>query len=666
MSHGTKQFERSVGGYLADGLTVLLAIGVVGSLIQLEWLGNYGYNALADWLVFYIPATLCLMIGILLRLNVRRIRVEPADDDGSAGLHVVGLFGSRRLPWITIRRAWMGFGGLRIQTADGRIRWLPGIAGADDLCRLIRGRVGDATLVARRPPAAAERRGGQVFVPTAGGWLLEATRVLWPVALIAVAFLFRQGLVYLADGGSGPPPLFYHGVWAVVMSSPAAGRWFGFVMVPVARACRPEWWLIGTSLLLVASACRTIVRLRIDETGVQIVPLVGAIRDLPWATIRKVVSDWHGLRLLAGSGTVSLGSGVRLWTDVVGLVEQRLVQARRQGTSAAGWTWEARADGRWPTWLLGGLLWPVSPVLAIGTVAIGGLLKLARTCVVTVDAEAEGLVLRPLLGAPRRYSWARMIGIDTCRSGFRIRLRGGTARAITFTLRDEGPRPLLEAGLDRARQSAEAIERIDRDEVARWLVIEPEGYVSVRALRWRPLVLGAIGWGAAIAALIGFCECWSGWSDVQRSGWMTVALWPLFWVLYYPVHLALLLRADALREVFASTDGLRWREGRVWRQAGWDQVEAVDRVPRVGRPVLLYWNQDSMAADCEILVACGAQRLRFHPRDRHAMRLHTALQHLLAARRQGLVLPTMTEVPAAAISRAAPAASSPERGLSRV
>jgi len=154
------------------------------------------------------------------------------------------------------------------------------------------------------------------------------------------------------------------------------------------------------------------------------------------------------------------------------------------------------------------------------------------------------------------------------------------------------------------------------------------------------------------------------WREHEAAILATLPLWA-FWLCYYPCHLAILLRADALRRVYASGHGLRWRDGAAWHQAGWNEVRSVSLVPREHQQSLFYWSYDQLAADREVLVECVAQRLRFHPKDQHADRLQRALDRLLAARRAGRAMPGLAAVPDTALSRADRLETAAERGVSR-
>jgi len=629
-------------------------------------------------------ANLTLLLGVLLVWHARQpflTRLLPSEPYGLAVVAIAGayftalyvwltsrlqrvLLGAdcltlcytyrqRQLPWSTIRRFARLPGRFRVSTTDDVIEFTDQVRHAEILL---------ANAQARLPePQPAEIFEPGVTDPLAG--FRHALLVWLPPLLLAI--WFDRHL---------PEPRHY-----AVADSVAA-------------------WMVAITLVIQTGLVRrhlrehSFQRLELTADGLRLVFQAGRPRDYRWADVEQVQVVSDGLALRA--------AGVEHRLPLLGEVARAAAASIQAGMAAAEPTREqvfeqppVASTGVFLAAWCGGLLfalvccWQASathfdyawdaPLLRLGLLlALLGVGRQLLPRLVRRVTVGDGGVRLSDRAEVTELPWETVRGASRTRFGWQIETSLGAVRFAGVFVGQEDLLDQIRRGLARAQASVSEAERVEHAEIAGWLGITADDCLEVRALRARPLILGGVIWLLIAGGLLP-AMYWSTGANyhtvddyvrplaIANLGMATVPVW-LFWLCYYPVHLAILLRADALRRVYASGHGLRWRNGSIWRQAGWNEVLSVSLVPREHQQKLFYWSDVQVAADREVLVECVGQRLRFHPKDQHAERLQRALDRLLKARQAGLTMPGLSEVPANAISRAELRDASAELGLSRV
>jgi len=592
-----------------------------------------------------------------------RLRSVITDADGLALLTVSGRQ-DRWIPWGDLRGVQRGRGVLTISSTGGRVSVTSSLVGrAELLAELERRATGEPRTQWRRTPAAR---------------LVDSLLQVAPVGLALALALGLEG----CWSGHVSEAFESGSIWLREACYCGDDELFGGLMVLTA---------LQAALVLVAARRWRVARVDVDGTGVRIYRLAGRPTVLPWSTIRGASLRPWGLRLWTCEGSVWVHSSLRRASELRDQIDQRAgsvppseraPECEVFGRSLAAWL----LDGLLPLQILvlGQLLLladlaiklPFPPVLTLAgcltLLAVWAGLRQPRVSRVVVGPDT--LRLDRLAGEPETVPWSAVRGIERTIGGWRVTTSSGP---VGWTSSLRRPKMLMTA----ARQAIErhrpaAVETsVDDRELSDWLGVGEGEVLRVRALRLRRVLVGLglwLGSAAAIAPLLHQLGEFLGAPVTSaQAGLAATELGAagliLFWLLYMPLTTAQALRADALRVVEASVHGLRWREGRYWSEAGWDEVTAVSLVGRAHREALFYWTRGQMLADRELLVECGGRSFRFNPRDDHAPELQAALDRLLAARRVGRTVPGLPGISPRSLSRAAPAAGSDaSRGISRV
>lgn len=550
-------------------------------------------------------------------------------------------YATRHIPWSSIRRFERGPRCFRLTTTDDSLEITDSLYHAPALLANVQARLGE------RPPV-------QRFAPGRQTWLAELMAAVLPL----LSF--------------------------VLLASWCNAR------LPYARSYVPSasllCWLVTLTLVLQAIALRRallgrVLRwIEVDGHGLRLVWRAGRPREYAWPLVEAAASDGNALRCVAAGVVWRLPLPAETARAAAEAIQARSVLADgdrpdvfEQPPAAAGWqaaqAWLAAAVVAWlltraAAASMHGVLLSLRVAIAV---AVGWSLAAAlRGNVRRVTVTERGLVLEHEAG-PREQPWEIVRGITRRGQTWRLQTSLGHVQFRGPLAGSDGLPAAVRRGMERSQARLTDAERVASDEVAGWLGIAADDCLEIRPFRARPLILGGVIWlGICLLPFVVFRMAASDPAYADGAG-LLFMLAPalLFWFCYYPVHLAHLLRADALRRVYASGHGLRWRDGSAWHEAGWNEVLRVNMVPREHQQRLFYWSYDQLAADLEVLVECVGQRLRFHPKDQHAPRLQRALERLLAARRAGRAMPGLAAVPAHAISLTAPRDTAAERGLSR-
>ena len=599
---------------------------------------------LANVLFFAIGVVWCTL---WLRRRLQKVYLHDA------GLELCYLGSRQMVPWDDLRWVAQARGRLVLHTAAGTVKLPADLRRADALADAILERLGEW-------PA------GRVIDAGPGA--------RWPNLLLSLVGLLP--LLFLAPWFDSHLP---YPSWSAIDASLAAWA--------VAFALLGQVLVIRYVLLR-----RRVAWLEIGAEGLRIQPRVGPPRDLPWAALREAVAEPGGLRLrcfgadyllpLDVARARSAREAIAPWLAASGDDDAEVFERTRSSElldAVAPWLGLlvfALVTRRIAAGIaVLGLGWTETETVLWLGVAAGGLAAFAWAMSLRAErviATADGLRIEYHRRA-RMVPWTRLRRIERRRGLWLLRTETGLVRFAGELRCAEDLLARAEVAIERCRAAEPMAERVESGEIEKWLGIEPDDVLEVRAMRARQLIVGACCWFAAAVWLLlvlptarhaglgdGRAALFTAFSGVTAPAW-------LFWLLYYPVHLVLKIRADALRRVYATGHGLRWHEGPVWSEVGWDLVANAELVPRQHRKALFYWTPAQVEADREMLVECGELRLRFHPTDHNAPRLQQALDHLMAARRAGRLMPKLSEVPAAAISRAKPdEAAVAERGISRV
>ena len=281
-----------------------------------------------------------------------------------------------------------------------------------------------------------------------------------------------------------------------------------------------------------------------------------------------------------------------------------------------------------------------------------------------VGLDSAGVTLIPVVGAVRRLPWFMLQAADA--DGTTVRLTTEAGQRITVPHLEHAAQLAGRVTTELALRNAasETIEPVDRDLLCEWLGLHPDGSFMVRPGREMSLILGGVVWLALVVSAIAAVS-FAGESEVMDA-LISLFVFGFVYVLYYPLHLAIRLRSDAVRRIFVTPDLIRWRDGWLWHEAPWHAVTTVRWEPRQGRVWTYYPTPQAVEADQEIVVTCGLQNFRFHPKDHLAQPFKRGLDELMAARRAGRIMVPSQAIPAGAISRAEPGQGAAERGVSRV
>lgn len=648
-----------------EASAIVLALVFVGLGCEVDWLPDPRYD---DWSVYVLA-----ILGLAARRHARsgRLRAVVTDAAGLT-LETADDQADRRIAWSDLQSVECRTGCWLLHTIHGPAAITSSLIDRDGLL---------AELTSHARCAAPE-----VWSRSRLAWLLQT---VWQAALIggtlvAVSRLTRWFYRHLD----------YHHVlvipvWVRGRHTSDDGWWCEFGASVVGMSYALGLLLALQAMLLCAAARRWVRRVELTDHGVRSVLLNGQATVLPWSDVLGASWSWRGLWVATVHGPVWYGVGLRDGRTLAARIGERASGSGDEAdvfdrTAAATWL-----DRSMPFALLGlGQLavmgvfitdyhlmsWPFA---LLGALAAGAWLVAGRWRVRRLSAGPEALRIAWAVGEPQLIPWSGVRSIQRTASGWYLTTSQGAVTIASSLQRPQELLALARQQIERHRPPNEVAE-VEAPEIEGWLQIPADQVLRVRPWRLSKLVAGGIVWLAIAAGLIPWMvrlaatEPWLPHSPEASPhylalfslAWMASPLW-LFWLVYYPVRLALVWRAEALREVQASAHGLRWRTGRYWSDAGWDEVTASSLVPRENRAALFYWTTGQMLADQEVLVDCGGLTFRFSPRDDQAPKLQAALDRLLAARRQGRTLPGTAAISPRSLSRATPAAADASRGLSR-
>jgi len=649
---------------IAIGSATILALAWAFLVDWLDWydLPNLQYDPPGPYLV------LVGVLSVLLHGMTGRVQSVVIDADGLRLVTAHGL-SDRWISWGHLRSIERLPGRWLLHTTGGPVRITDSLVRRDDLLTEIERHIGESA-------HATWSRGWPA-------WLLDTALQagLLGSALAAAEWLqdpWGGRLCDANDRGS---------VWLRQAGDAGAG-WYD-VQPAVALVVG---LLLGLQVLLLLMTWRRrrVARVELDDHGVRIHRLAGRPTELPWASIRSARVGWCGLRIETAAGTVVPGSSLRRVADLARRINdgaadvplsEREPEAEVFGRGYTAWL----IDALLPSAILaGGMAGALSTLTidrspepwayAVGAlVALAGWSLLRHLRVDRVLVAPDALRIERLAGEPITIPWPALRSIQRTIGGWRLATTRGPVSLWSSLQRPGEFQLTVRQAIERHRAPLEE-SSVDDRELADWLQVGEGEVLRVRALRLRRVVVGATLWlGAAVAITpllrhLGSAINAPLTTSVQWVPFDFVGLLLLlFWLLHFPLTVVHALRADALRRVEASAYGLRWREGRYWSEAGWDEVTNVALVERAHREALFYWTQRQKLADREVLVECGGRSFRFNPRDDHAPELQTALGRLMAARSVGRTVPGLPGISPRSLSRAEPAAGSDaSRGLSRL
>jgi hypothetical protein len=266
-----------------------------------------------------------------------------------------------------------------------------------------------------------------------------------------------------------------------------------------------------------------------------------------------------------------------------------------------------------------------------------------------VHVNAHGLLVLHTFRLGRRMAWDEFREVVVDEHGLTLLTRRGELK-LGYKLTDWAhlaARCRREMGKSEDHDSdRDAVVDVSPEEVARWLGVAADGALVCRSPYFRRMKIGYILfcsalWCLTIAAALAL---------VTLGDWGVAAVLQVVPALFTLEHYAIWTagRSRRIREVRATPTELDVRFDTGWRRYAWGGIYSF--VPRG-----LYWMVSTVEGD-----------LLLPPFVNRGRTLLEAMREAIDARQRGFALPRMSaDIPDAALSRAASAEVTIERGLSR-